>query len=157
MRIKLARIDDRLIHGQVTTVWAREADAERIVIVSDEVAQDEIRKTLLKRVAPPGIKVNIINIEKAAKVYKNPKYAEESVFLLFTCPQDVLRLVKKGVPLKSCNIGGMRFKNGKTSVAKAVFVDTGDKEAFRALADLGVELEIRTVATDPRINILDKI
>lgn len=157
MQIKLARIDDRLIHGQVTTVWAREADAGRIVVVSDEVAQDEIRRTLLKRVAPPGIKVNIVDIEKAAKVYKNPKYAEESVFLLFTCPQDVLRLVEKGVPLKSCNIGGMQFKTGKVSVTKAVFVNAEDKEAFHALADLGIELEIRTVATDPKVNILDKI
>lgn len=32
MKIKLCRIDDRLIHGQVATVWAHEANAERIII-----------------------------------------------------------------------------------------------------------------------------
>ncbi|MBU5585070.1 PTS sugar transporter subunit IIB, partial [Enterococcus sp. S181_ASV_20] len=46
MQIKLSRIDDRLIHGQVATVWAKEAGAKRIIVVSKEVANDEIRKTL---------------------------------------------------------------------------------------------------------------
>lgn len=44
MQIKLSRIDDRLIHGQVATVWAKEAGAKRIIVVSKEVANDEIRK-----------------------------------------------------------------------------------------------------------------
>lgn len=44
MIIKLIRIDDRLIHGQVTTVWTKEAQAGRIIIVDDQVAEDEIRK-----------------------------------------------------------------------------------------------------------------
>ena len=47
MKINLCRIDDRLIHGQVATVWAKEANAERIIVCSDEVAKDDIRKTLL--------------------------------------------------------------------------------------------------------------
>ncbi|EKN3489288.1 PTS sugar transporter subunit IIB, partial [Yersinia enterocolitica] len=51
MKINLARIDDRLIHGQVTTVWAKEAKAGRIIICSDDVYNDEIRKTLLKQAA----------------------------------------------------------------------------------------------------------
>lgn len=60
MIITLARVDDRLIHGQVTTVWAKGSNAERIIIVSDEVFEDQIRTTLLKQAAPPGIKVNIV-------------------------------------------------------------------------------------------------
>mgnify|MGYP000007781932 CR=1 FL=1 len=49
MKINLVRIDDRLIHGQVATVWSKEANAQRIIICSDEVAKDQIRKTLLYR------------------------------------------------------------------------------------------------------------
>lgn len=82
MKINLARIDDRLIHGQVTTVWAKEAKAGRIIICSDDVYNDEIRKTLLKQAAPPGIKVNIVNIEKAVAVYHNPNYINDTVFYL---------------------------------------------------------------------------
>ena len=157
MKINLCRIDDRLIHGQVATVWAHEANAGRIVICSDEVANDQIRRTLLKQVAPPGIKVNIVSVDKAVRVYNNPKYKDETVFFLYTCPQDVLRMVEAGVPIKSVNVGGMSFKQGKQQITKAVSVDESDKQAFRALHDHGVELEIRPIATDPKIDLMEKI
>ena len=51
MEIKLVRIDDRLIHGQVAIVWSRESGANRIIVVSDEVAADKIRSTLVKQAA----------------------------------------------------------------------------------------------------------
>ncbi len=150
MQIRLARIDDRLIHGQVATVWAKEAGAQRIIVVSKEVADDQIRKTLVKQAAPPGIKANIIDVDKAVRVYNNPKYANETVFYLFTNPSEVLELIQKGVPIQSINIGGMQYKTGKTQVTKAVSVDATDVAAFRKLAELGVELDLRVVATDAK-------
>lgn len=150
MEIRLARIDDRLIHGQVATVWAKEAGAGRIIVVSQEVDNDQIRKTLVKQAAPPGIKVNIVNVEKAVKVYNNPKYAGETVFYLFTNPGEVLEMVKNGVPVNSINIGGMQYKTGRTQVTKAVSVDAADAAAFWELATNGVELDLRVVATDAK-------
>jgi len=150
MKINLARIDDRLIHGQVATVWAKEAGAGRIIVVSDEVANDDIRKTLVKQAAPPGIKVNIVSTEKAAKVYNNPKYESDTVFYLFTNPMEVIQLIEYGVPITSINIGGMQYKDGRTQVTKAVSVNKEEVEAFRKLSDMGVELDLRVVATDPK-------
>ena len=66
MQITLARIDDRLIHGQVTTVWSKVANAQRIIICNDDVFNDEVRRTLLRQAAPPGMKVNVVSLEKAA-------------------------------------------------------------------------------------------
>jgi len=43
MKIGLARIDDRLIHGQVATRWTKETNVTRIIVVSDEVAADTVR------------------------------------------------------------------------------------------------------------------
>ena len=56
MEIAFCRIDDRLIHGQVATVWTKVTGCNRIICVNDEVAQDTLRKKLLLQVAPPGIK-----------------------------------------------------------------------------------------------------
>ena len=60
MDIRLARIDDRLIHGQVATAWSKSTGVERIIVVSDMVAKDDLRKFLLKEAAPPGIHANVI-------------------------------------------------------------------------------------------------
>ena len=146
MNITLARIDDRLIHGQVTTVWSKVANARRIIICNDEVYNDEVRRTLLRQAAPPGI-----------AVYHNPQYQNETVFYLFTNPQDVLTMVKQGVNIATLNIGGMAWRPGKKQLTKAVSLDDEDIHAFRQLDKLGVKLDLRVVASDPSINILDKI
>lgn len=157
MDIRLARIDDRLIHGQVATVWAKEAGAERIIVVSKEVNEDTIRKTLVKQAAPPGIKVNIVDVEKAVKVYNNPKYATDTVFYLFTNPTEVLEMVQAGVPLQSINIGGMQFKTGKVQITKAISVNDQDIQAFKQLKEQGVELDCRVVATDSKLDFEAKL
>ena len=38
MEILFTRIDDRLVHGQVTTTWLRQYKCNSIFIIDDEVA-----------------------------------------------------------------------------------------------------------------------
>lgn len=157
MIITLSRIDDRLIHGQVTTVWSKKAAANRIIIVDKDVYHDEIRKTLLKQACPPGMKVNIVNVPKAIAVFNNPKYKNDKIFYLFTNPSEALKLVQGGIPLKKLNIGGMQYSEGKTQITKSVSLDQRDINAFEQLDRLGVELDLQVVESDPHVNIMDKI
>ncbi|WP_226570612.1 PTS mannose transporter subunit IIAB [Mangrovibacter yixingensis] len=157
MVIGLARIDDRLIHGQVATRWTKETNVNRIIVVSDEVAADTVRKTLLTQVAPPGVTAHVVDIAKMIRVYNNPKYAGERVMLLFTNPTDVERIVEQGVKITTVNIGGMAYRQGKTQVNNAVSVDEKDIEAFRKLNARGIELEVRKVSNDPRLKMMDLI
>ncbi|ATO33256.1 PTS mannose transporter subunit IIAB [Dickeya dianthicola] len=157
MKIGLARIDDRLIHGQVATRWTKETNVNRIIVVSDEVAADNVRKTLLTQVAPPGVSAHVVDVAKAVRVYNNPKYASDRVMLLFTNPTDVLRLVEDNVKMTSINIGGMAYRQGKTQVNNAVSIDDKDIAAFNKLHERGIELEVRKVSTDTKINMMDLI
>ncbi|EPF3414782.1 PTS mannose transporter subunit IIAB [Enterobacter hormaechei] len=157
MVIGLARIDDRLIHGQVATRWTKETNVKRIIVVSDEVAADTVRKTLLTQVAPPGVTAHVVDVAKMIRVYNNPKYAGERVMLLFTNPTDVERIVEGGVKITSVNIGGMAFRQGKTQVNNAISVDAKDIEAFNKLNARGIELEARKVSTDQKLKMMDLI
>ncbi len=157
MIICLARIDDRLIHGQVATRWTKETNVSRIIVVSDEVANDNVRKTLLTQVAPPGVTAHVVGVDKMVRVWNNPKYARERVMLLFTNPTDVLRVVEQGVDIKSVNIGGMAFRQGKTQVNNAVSVDEKDIAAFQKLNERNIELEVRKVSGDPKLKMMDLI
>ena len=154
MTIGLARIDDRLIHGQVATRWTKETNVTRIIVVSDEVAADTVRKTLLTQVAPPGVTAHVVDVAKMIRVYNNPKYAGDRVMLLFTNPTDVERIVEGGVKLTSVNIGGMAFRQGKTQVNNAISVDEKDIEAFKKLNARGIELEARKVSTDQKLKMM---
>ena len=157
MQIGLARIDDRLIHGQVATRWTKETNVQRIIVVSDEVAADTVRKTLLTQVAPPGVTAHVVDVAKMIRVYNNPKYAGERIMLLFTNPTDVERVVEGGVNITSVNIGGMAFRQGKTQVNNAISVGEKDIEAFKKLNARGIELEARKVSTDQKLKMMDLI
>ena len=157
MKIGLARIDDRLIHGQVATRWTKETNVTRIIVVSDEVAADNVRKTLLTQVAPLGVTAHVVDVAKMIRVWNNPKYGHDKVMLLFTNPTDVVRLVEEGVNITSVNIGGMAFRQGKTQVNNAVSVDAKDIEAFKKLNERGIELEVRKVSSDQRLKMMDLI
>ncbi len=155
MTIALARIDDRLIHGQVATRWTKETRVTRIIVVSDEVAKDHVRSTLLKQVAPPGVTSHVVDVAKCIRVYNNPKYAGERVMLLFTNPTDVERVIEGGVDIKSINIGGMAYHEGKTQVTNAVSIDDTDITAFNKLNDRGIELEVRKVSSDSKVRMME--
>lgn len=155
MQIGLARIDDRLIHGQVATRWTKESKVSRIIVVNDEVAKDSVRSTMLKSVAPPGVTAHVVNVDKMIRVYNNPEYANDRVMLLFTNPTDVLKLLEAGVDMPSINIGGMAYRDGKKMITSAVSVDDKDIDAFKAIDARNVELDVRKVSNDSRQYMMD--
>ncbi|WP_075271851.1 PTS mannose transporter subunit IIAB [Pasteurella multocida] len=155
LEIGLARIDDRLIHGQVATRWTKESKVSRIVVVNDDVAKDSVRSTMLKSVAPPGVTAHVVDVEKMIRVYNNPEYAGERMMLLFTNPTDVVRLMEAGVAFKSINVGGMAYKDGKKMITSAVAVDDKDIEAFKKLDAQNIEFDVRKVSNDSRQYMMD--
>ena len=157
MEVSFVRIDDRLIHGQVATIWSKESGCNRIMACSDEVAKDDLRKQLLLQVALPGIKAYVIPIKKAIEAYKNPKYDSYKTLFLFTNPTDVLRMIEGGVEINSVNVGGMCYKEGKKQITGAISVNETDIKAFKMINKMGIELEIRQVAKDSKINLMDKL
>lgn len=157
MNIVLARIDDRFIHGQVVTRWAKSFPAQRIIVVSDIVAADEMRKSLLLSVAPPEMKASVVAIDKMIRAWHSDKYQGVTAILLFSRPGDVLRLVEGGVKIASVNVGGMIFEEGRQQITRSVSAAPDDIAAFRQLNSLGVNLELRQLPSDNSVNFMDKL
>ena len=77
----------------------------------------------------------------------------QHIAIICETPQDVLKLVEGGVPIKKVNIGNMHMADGKRQVATSVAVNDDDVACFRKLQELGVELEIKRVPDTPAENI----
>lgn len=155
MDIHLVRIDDRLIHGQVATVWTKSTNVNRILVVSDAVAHDTLRKALLVQAAPPGVKVNVITVDKMIAIFGDERFAGVKAMLLFTNPEDVKRVVEGNVTFSSVNIGGMSFTGGKRMITNAVAVNEQDINAFKYLYEQGIKLEIRKVVADSQVDLME--
>lgn len=52
MTIVHARVDERLIHGQVATVWTNTVGAQRIMVVNDAAVKDQLQIGALKMAKP---------------------------------------------------------------------------------------------------------
>lgn len=148
IKIAHCRVDTRLLHGQVATSWTKQINPDRIIVVSDGVAHDELRKTMIVQAAPPGVKAHVIPISKMIEVSKDPRFGATKAFLLFETPQDVLKAIEGGVDIKNVNLGSMAHSVGKVVVTNAIAMDEADVECLEKLQSLGVTFDVRKVPAD---------
>lgn len=152
MPINVARIDDRLIHGQVITTWVKNFDIEQVIIVNDKVANDTVQQSVLTMVAPPDLKVVVFGVDKFIEVLKKAEIKRRTM-LLFTNSIDVNRLVESGLKLEKLNVGGMRMQEGRRNLSRAVAVTPDEEQAFRSLINNNVAVEIQMVPKDPIVEL----
>lgn len=157
IKIGLARVDSRLLHGQVATGWTKAILPDRIIVVSDAVSQDDLRKKLIEQAAPPGVKANVIPVAKMIEIAKDPRFGDTKALLLFETPQDVLRAVEGGVELPEINVGSMAHSNGKVVVSKVLSMSQDDVDTFEKLEEKGVKFDVRKVPNDSKANMTDII
>ena len=155
MKIVLARVDSRLLHGQVATAWTKSTNPNRIIVVSDSVAKDELRKKLIQEAAPPGVKANVVPIKKIIEVSHDPRFGNTKALLLFENPQDVLRTIEGGVDIDVVNIGSMAHSVGKVMVNKVLSMNADDVDAFEKLKAKNVKFDVRKVPNDSNSNMDD--
>lgn len=148
IKFVLCRVDTRLLHGQVATTWTKQTGPDRIIVVSDAVSHDELRKTMIQQAAPPGVKAHVVPIQKMIDVAKDPRFGATKAMLLFETPQDLLKCIEGGVDIKKVNLGSMAHSVGKVVVTNAIAMDQADVECLETLAAKGVEFDVRKVPAD---------
>lgn len=149
----LARIDSRLLHGQVATAWTKSMNPTRIIVVSDDVAKDKLRKNLITQAAPPGVKAHVVPVDHMIKLAKDSEhFGGQKAMLLFENPEDVLRAVEGGVELKTVNVGSMAHSIGKVQPNKVLAFDQTDIDTFKKLEEKGITFDVRKVPSDSKGN-----
>ncbi|MBQ6524960.1 MAG: PTS sugar transporter subunit IIB [Atopobiaceae bacterium] len=148
IKIAFARIDTRLLHGQVATTITKMVNPDRIIVCSDAVAHDDLRKSMIEQAAPPGVKAHVVPIWKMIEVSKDPRFGDTKAMLLFETPQDLERALEGGVDIKEVNLGSMAHSLGKVVVTNAVAMDQADVECLERIAAKGVKVEVYKVPAD---------
>ena len=146
--VKLMRIDSRLLHGQVATNWAKVLKVDRILVVSNRVAHDNIRKTLILQARPPGVKVHVITLDKMLRIYRDARFYGMRVLILVEDPIDALTLIKGGIKVEMVNVGAISFNSSRKMVSDAISVNAEDVAAFKWMHQHGIALDMREVSND---------
>ena len=92
--IRLVRVDFRLMHGQVIANWVNQVDANAILIINEQLANDKFMQNVYKMAAPKGIRVSIMNLEKAMDRIQSEKWKDRRLFYLNLLQMPKLHLIK---------------------------------------------------------------
>ncbi len=144
----LARVDTRLLHGQVATAWTKTVSPDRIIVVSDSVAHDDLRKSMIEQAAPPGVRAHVVPIKKMIEVAKDPRFGATKALLLFETPQDALQAIEGGVDIKELNIGSMAHSQGKVVCNKAIAMGKDDVKTIEEIMAKGIKIVVKKVPSD---------
>ena len=154
----LYRVDDRLVHGQVVEGWVPLLRADELAVVSDEIAGDEMRRTIMRFATPEGVELKIMTVAEAAAWLPEAQKSERKVLLLLPGLAEALALAGRGVNIPSLNIGGMHYSAGKNfSIGKAIFLNDEDCAALKALSAAGIAIEGRGVPSDTPLDLMAAI
>lgn len=148
MAVTLVRVDDRIIHGQTTTRWTKARDVYGIIVVGDKVANDELRKKVLKAAAGNyrlGIYPEEFGVDKIAQAFASPK----NYFVIAESPVVFANLVKQGADLgDEINIGPMNAKPGAKTLGNTTSLDQNDYDAFEYLHEQGYNLSFQIIPSE---------
>ena len=159
MNIVLFRIDQRLIHGQVALAWTRAKNAQKIVVINNEVAQNSTQQTLMDMSVPTGVKTAFLSLEEAIEKINDDSLGNEKLLLLVKTPIEALELVKNGLEIDKINVGGVRSEDEKeqTQLTKEVSATPEEIKALQKLDELGVSLEAQWVPDQKKTNLNEKL
>ena len=149
--IILTRVDHRLLHGQVAFSWTQSIGADCILIANDDVPNNEIRKTTIKLAKPQGVKLVIKSIEDSIVALQSGVTDKYKLFIVVESIKDAYQLAKACPQIKQINLGGIKAKEGTRNLGKAVNVFPEEEELLKQLIIEGVEVEIRQVPADKKI------
>lgn len=153
--IKLFRIDERLIHGQIVIKWSKHTSVNRIVVANDMAAGSDIIQKSLKMAAPAEIKVAIRSIDDSVILLQDPRCENLSILLLVSSPADALKVLAHVDNIPFVNIGNYGRvapeKQGMKRVryANNLYCDDEEIAEFRHLLDTGIKCIYQTIPDEP--------
>jgi len=149
MSLKLTRIDDRLIHGQVILGWVPALKPDRILVANDRVAGSDWERKFYSSCVPPEVNVSFASVADTARQISGNLFQDEDVLVLLESARDTLALIDAGVPLSEVNVGGLHYREGSVELLPFVFLTHEERTALRELVKHGVTLSAQDVPSNP--------
>lgn len=151
--IKLLRVDDRLIHGQVAVSWTSFLGADTIVVANDKAMTDKLMQMAFHMAKPPQAVLSINSLDGAAAVLNNPKHALRNIFVVVASLSDALYLAERCEGISSVCLGGIRKAAGKKQIEMQVYLNDAEVACMNRLRDMGKEIFLQAVPAGKKLSV----
>ena len=150
--VVLARIDERLIHGQVATQWLKLIGANTIVVVDEKIPTDNFMTMILQAVCPRDCKLHLLTPTDAAK-YLEGDPGTERIFLVTKGPEAMLKMIECGAQFKEIILGNMGGSPERKSFNRNVSASDAEVQCFKNIIEKGVPINQQMVPSDAKVDI----
>lgn len=154
-KINLVRLDYRLLHGQVVFSWVTKVGAERIIVVDNDAAGDDVKKSALRLAKPSGVRLNVFTVERALAKMAKLNTLGENVMFVFGNTRELLEF-NRSYKFDAVNLGATANHDGAEQVGgsdSSAFFDASQKADVNELLKMGVELYVQQTPTQKRVDI----
>ena len=148
MGIILARIDSRLVHGQVLEAWVPHVRADCIVVANDAAARTPLQRMIMQAAVPRDLRLEIGTLDEVAALLASPELGKRRTLLLFADTDDALRACRLGIAYRKLNLGNMHAGEGKERYSCTIALDRHDIDNLRAVEAAGVAIVAQCVPAD---------
>lgn len=138
--IKMLRIDDNLLHGQIAFSWVRNLKIHTIVIADDKVVNDQFMKMSLGLAKPMGVNLMIVSVEEAIEFLKQDN--KLNVLVIVNSISNASRLCNS-IYIKYVNIGLIRKTPHACFHYENMHLQNSDIEIVNNMIKLGINIEYR--------------
>jgi len=142
--LKLIRVDDRLLHGQIICAWVPFIQADSLVVASDEASKDALVSEIIESCGKDCIKVAVKSVDETVSFIATES-PDERVILVVGDLKDAMRIYEGGLKFPSLNLGNIHHDDGGRKLTASVIVNAEDEEIISRFTKLGVEIDIRDV------------
>jgi PTS system mannose-specific IIB component len=158
-RIQLTRVDDRLIHGQVMTKWAKGLGLNAIFIIDNDVAKDDFMKQIyISSGSRSGLTIKVFNTSDVCKYWEETKFEDYKVLLLFKSVTAVYEAINNGLLIEELNVGGVSKKKDSNSIISSVSLTDYEIGLLNELAQSQkMEIYFQTIPDSNKIMLKDWI
>ncbi len=142
------RVDNRLVHGQVIETWLPYTNASHLLVVNDDLAADQLRRTIIFLAVPSRINLQFLTIEAAVTALAAINPDENNTLMLVADCRDALRVFNAGVLFPVLNVGNLHYGPGKRQICSHVALSEEDEACLVQLKAHSVKLDFRCVPNE---------
>lgn len=152
MAVVLARVDNRLIHGQVLETWIPKTETSAIIVADDSVADDVLRQSIMEIALPECITCSFVRVLDIKPQLLNGGFENKRVMILFSHIKDALDAINTDIGIKELNIGNIHYEKGKRRINNSVSLSEQEIWWLKEIEEK-VHVDIRATPGDGAVSL----
>lgn len=148
-KIKMVRIDYRMVHGQIVAKWIKFRPVDRLILADDDLVSDPFMGDIY-RMAVSGREVDIV---KFTDIQAAIDRKDDTILLIFKDVDSAYQAFKSGLELPELNVGAVQNSAKRKTVTQGVALSADEYAKLKEIKAAGVNVFLQPIPEKDVVNL----